>query len=277
MGFAGKYNLDGLQGMQKKAFQAIQVVENKVGSFVAGESARESYSENLGIEQSSKCDYAFGANTFLGPLLAGPFVNIREQQSFQAFAQAPQFLVWNIVDGLPRFRAILLADPSGADIFIEHRLQPYRIHPGAQVHSVGYRSDRYVCFAFIGPQWGPHVARNFTVLLAYSIAKPGHAQREYSHVESSIWIDGIGAQRKEHLTVSPQLVIRVAEVFVHQWIWKYVGPGGNRGVRGEDGTVTNLREGLVESFSGFDQHAHTLDQSEGWMAFINMDSPRANS
>src|SRR6202034_4841004 len=103
MRLTGKYNLHGLQRMQKQAFQTIQVVKNKVGPFVAGESSRKTYGKNLWIEQGSEGDDALRANAFALPLVARALVDVLNQQGFEPLSQPPEVFVRDIVNGLACF------------------------------------------------------------------------------------------------------------------------------------------------------------------------------
>src|SRR5271156_2927987 len=272
MGFAGKNDLYRLQRIREQAFQSPKIVEDQVRPLVGRKPPRKTDRQNPRIEQRAECNCALCANTFLFPFFASALVDVCDQQAFQPAPQPPEFFVRNCIDPLPGFGSIHIANPVRTYIFVEHRLQPQRIHPSANVDSIRHRGYRNVFFFLTRPHRGPHLSRHFAVFLAHCIAELRHAQRKHRHVESRIGVCRGNAELQKPVAIRSQLIVQMAEVFLDQGKRKNVGAGRKRRVCSENRCVANLRNGLLEAFSAFHQHARPLQQSKRRMAFIDMHS-----
>ena len=72
-------NLDGLQGIGQQELQAVQIMKDQVGAFIAGKPARETDREDFRIEQRAERDYTLGTHALFLPFFAGTLVNFVNQ------------------------------------------------------------------------------------------------------------------------------------------------------------------------------------------------------
>ena len=101
MRFAGEDDLDRPARRVQNPEQPVGVAEDQLWPLVAGEPARETDRQRVGIEQRSRGDDARGGDVFFFPARAGAFPDEREQVLAQRLARGPEILVRDLEDPVP--------------------------------------------------------------------------------------------------------------------------------------------------------------------------------
>ena len=150
-------------------------------------------------------------------------------------ARGPQLGVVDVVEPVPRGLVRGAVHPALAEVAIEQRA--HRIaQPGGEVDAVGDVADGHLVDRAIGPQRGPHLARDLAVAAADAVARAARVQGELRHAEGLAVVVGARAPEPDDgVEVDADLAGQRAQRLDDQLGLVGVVARGHRGVRGEHG------------------------------------------
>ncbi len=142
--------------------------------------------------------------------------------------------------------------------------------------AVGHEADGHVLLGILGPDLGPHPARDLAVQAADPVVEAGQAQGQDRHAEMlGVVARVLPPQCQEDLPGQAEIRGVLLEISGHELRRKTVVAGGDRGMRGEDGTLGDHFQGRLEGqpLVGH-EGADALQPREGRMPLVHVDDPR---
>ncbi|KAF5043775.1 hypothetical protein DSECCO2_498730 [anaerobic digester metagenome] len=187
----------------------------------------------------------------------------------------PQLDVGNGPELLAHALAVRVLAPGLAEeAVVEHG--HLRGHPGREVDAVGHGADGHVFLGVLGPDPGPHVARDLAVQAADAVVEARQAQGQHSHAEMLGVVAGVlASQGQEDLPGQTEVRGVLLEVPGHELGRKAVVARGNRRVGREDRTLGHdLQSGLEGQPAVGHECADALQAGEGRVPLVHVNDPR---
>jgi hypothetical protein len=162
MGHAGEEDLQFSVAIGEKGFEALDIAEEQIATFIGGEAPGKADGQRLGVETGERLlDFSRGRALAVHLLSQVDTTEIYELLAL-LLVGVLDFSVGDLPYGIPTGRVGIDETPSVAEMAFEE-IRHFRCRPSVDMHAIRDMADWELALGKIGPKTLPHYATDLAV------------------------------------------------------------------------------------------------------------------
>ena len=248
--------------------QAVEVSEQEVRTLIGSETATETNHQRLRVNALQDAHHLSRIALVAQPLLGELITDVFDELLLQGHARAPDFVIGNIVDGMPNALVALVIKEIGIKILVID-LAPLSGRPSREVHTIGDIADMVFLRIVARPNGREHLLADPAMKLTHTVDLLTGVAGEGRHAETLAMIIGILATHADELIPRDAEQLGIAtHVFAKEGLIEVVVASGHWRVDSVERRSTHQLQCLVEGKTLLHIVAQTLQVAEGSVAFV---------